>query len=41
MHIQTSFGQRAAAMVSAFAITAFMLTAYFAPPASAAVGFVA
>jgi hypothetical protein len=36
-----SIGSRVAAFFSAMAITGFMLTAYFAPPASAAAGFVA
>jgi hypothetical protein len=36
-----STGSRVAAFFSAMMLTGFMLTAYFAPPASAAVGFIA
>ena len=41
MQYNTSTGNRVAAFFSAMAITGLMLTAYFAPPASAAVGIVA
>ena len=41
MQNTVSLGSRVAAFFSAMAITGLMLTAYFAPPASAAVGIVA
>ncbi|HSG33919.1 MAG TPA: hypothetical protein VLA37_05240 [Sphingomonadaceae bacterium] len=41
MQNTVSIGSRVAAFFSAMAITGLMLTAYFAPPASAAVGIVA
>lgn len=41
MENNVSTGSRLAAFFSAMAITGFMLTAYFMPPASAAVGIVA
>jgi hypothetical protein len=36
-----STGSRVAAFFSAMAMTGFMLAAYFAPPAHAAIGFIA
>jgi hypothetical protein len=41
MQYNVSTGNRIAAFFSAIAITGVMLTAYFAPPASAAMGIVA
>jgi len=41
MHNNVSIGSRVAAFCSAMAITGLMIAAYFAPPASAAVGIVA